>query len=354
MREWGGRHGAWLVKMVKVFEIVLDDPPSPRGFLCGSRVAGKVVVEVDEPKSYRLIDIALVGSGKAEWTEESGDGSETHRAKEEYLRESATLWRGEDDSDTLSAGRHEFPFAFSLPDSCPPSWEATQSGSRSGSSSTVAWVRYVLTARISTRGPLKADHATEERVRLYREGVRPEENKSTGAARQEVRGSDGLLCCLTGPVVLTAELPSSQFATGERIPITVEAENGGSRDLRAEVSLFERVRLKATSHVKRAPPRTVVRETSSPLRSGSTSTWTSELPAVPDTAVAMETPGGMIRVSYEVTVCVGLRLGQRLEVCFPVAIFHGTSHSSASGDCGGDEASAGKIVTADQYQPWTT
>ena len=38
-------------KMVKLFEIVLDAPPSPRGFLSGSELTGKLVVEVDETKS---------------------------------------------------------------------------------------------------------------------------------------------------------------------------------------------------------------------------------------------------------------------------------------------------------------
>ena len=38
--------------MVKVFEIVLDPPASPSGYLSGSKLSGKAVVEAGEPKSY--------------------------------------------------------------------------------------------------------------------------------------------------------------------------------------------------------------------------------------------------------------------------------------------------------------
>ena len=51
-----------------------------------------MVVVTDEDKSYRQIEASFVGSGKVEWTEGSGEDSDTHKAKEEYLNESVTLW----------------------------------------------------------------------------------------------------------------------------------------------------------------------------------------------------------------------------------------------------------------------
>lgn len=108
--------------MVKVFEIVLNDPPSPRGFVSGSELTGKAVVKIDEGKSYRLIEVGLTGSGKVKWTEGHGEESETHRATEDYVNQNLTLWGADLEADTLAAGRHEFPFAFSIPESCPPSW----------------------------------------------------------------------------------------------------------------------------------------------------------------------------------------------------------------------------------------
>ena len=299
--------------MVKVFEIVLNDPPSPRGFVSGSKLTGKAVVKIDEGKSYRLIEVGLTGSGKIKWTEGHGEESETHRATEDYVNQNLTLWGADLEADTLAAGHHEFPFAFSIPESCPPSWEAEL-----GSSSTAdAWIRYVLTGRISTRGALKADHTVEQRVRISR--VTRLTSTATKPVRREVEGSECCLCCVSGPIVLAAELPRSGFMAGERIPLDAEVENGSSRDLRAEASLVKLVKLKASGNVKRLST-AVVRETSNPFRGGSTTNWCPEMEAVPDGHITMETPGGMIMVAYEVRVHLGLRLGQKLEVSFPVHI----------------------------------
>ena len=309
-------------KMVKVFEIVLDDPPSSRGFLSGSKLTGKAVVKIDEGKTYRLIKVALSGSGKVKWMEGHGEESETHRATEEYVNQSVTLWRGElekehgvEDGAQLPAGRHEFPFAFSIPESCPPSWEAGL-GSSSGAE---AWVRYVLTGRISTRGALKADHTAEKPVKIARE-VRLISTTASEPERHEVQGSECCLCCASGPVVLAAELPRSGFPLGERIQLNVELENGSSRDLRAEAFLVKLVKLKVGGNVKRVSE-TVARESSRPFRGGSTASWCPEMngmPAAGSEHGTMETPGGMIAVAYEVRVRVGLRWGEKLEIIFPV------------------------------------
>ena len=339
--------------MVKVFAILLDNSPTPGGFPQGSRVTGKAVVEVDEAKSYKHIEVSLAGSGNVEWTEGSGEDSETHRAKKEYFRETGTVWSGGgDDSATsaLPAGRHEFPFAFSLPDTCPPSWELVSS-----SPTHVAWIRYAVTARICTRGALKADHTVEERVRVVGETTRADEDESD-PARREASGSDGWLCCAVGQLALSAELPRSGFCAGDTIPLTVEAENGGSRDRTAAVTLIEKVRLKVRSHVTRPPPRTVVRVNTSPFRAGSTSTWSSELPPVPDGPITMETPGGMITVYYEVRVRMGLQFRQRLEVSFPVIVAHSrtSSHSDSTGDSVRVISDTMKMIPTDSYQPWNT
>jgi hypothetical protein len=331
--------------MVKAFEISVDAPPSPKGHVSGSKVTGRVVVENDEAKSYRQIQISLAGSGKVEWTAGSGEESETHRAREEYLNETATLWEDEGESGSLPAGRHEFPFAFSLPESCPSSYET-----EGGSSNLDAWIRYVLTGRISTRGALKADHTLEKRVMVFKEVHL--EQASFEPTRRVVQGSEGCLCCVSGPVTMTVALSRSSFSQGEGIPLSIELENASSRDLRPEATLVKRARLKARGHTLKPPPQVVMREKcSKSFTARSTSSWSCETPAVPEGHSTMEAPGGMITVSYEVTVHVGLGLGQRLEVCFPVTI-----GDSVITDVGHTPATSaeGRTVTTDQYQPWNT
>ena len=215
-----------------------------------------------------------MGSGKVKWTEEGEDG-ETHRATEEYARESKTLWGGEDtneDHGSFSAGRHEFPFALSVPASCPSSWEAEL-----GASGTDAWVRYVLTGRIRPKGALKIDHTTEKRINIVTELRLPRD--SLEPVRHQAEALDRWLCCASGTVAFAAELPQSGFTAREQIPVFVEVENGSSRDLTCEAALVERVRLRAGRHLKKTS-KTVAKKTSYPLGAGSTVSWSCEVPAV--------------------------------------------------------------------------
>ena len=337
--------------MVKVFEISLEPSSSGKGYLAGSKLTGKLVVETDAEKNYRLIEVSLAGTGKVEWTEGGGEESETRRAKEEFLREAVTVWGddlGEGQSGTLSVGRHEFPFTFSIPELCPSSYETQRA-----SSSLDAWIRYVLTGRISTRGALKADHTVEKTITVIKE-LRLQQ---TEPVRQQNQDTEGFLCCVSGPVALTAELPHSGFTVGDTIPLSISVENGSTHNVRVEASLAKRVKLKARSHVLKKPLHIVVKESSSPIRSRSSTTWNPQTLIVPDVPTSMESLGGMITISYEVKVQVGLRLGQRLEVSIPVTIGNvaspGQDHvSGGSGVTSITTPVAGRTVTTEQYQPW--
>ena len=338
-------------KMVKVFEVIVEPPPCPKGYLAGSQLTGRAVLETDAEKNYRLIAVSLVGTGKVEWTEGGGEESETRKAKEEFLHETVTVWGddlGEGQSGTLSAGRHEFPFTFSIPDSCPSSYETQRA-----SSNLDAWIRYVLTGRISTRGALKADHTVEKAVTVVKE-LRPQ---LTEPARQQRQDTEGFLCCVSGPVAVTAELPYTGFAVGDRIPLSINVENGTTHNVRVEASLAKRVKLKARSHVLKKPLHIVVQECSGPFRSRSTATWNPQTLIVPDVPTTMESLGGMITISYEVKVQVGLRLGRNLEVSIPVEIGN-IAPSNQGLEAGGPVVTsvttsvAGRTVTTEQYQPW--
>lgn len=302
--------------MVKVFEIVLDDPPVPRGFPSGSKLSGRVLIEADEEKTYRLIEIGFTGSGKVTWAEGHGDERERRRANEEYVRDKVTLWEEGEQSLALPEGRHEFPFTFCIPDTCPSSLEADLK-----SSTAEARISYVLSGRITTKGALKADHTVDKTVRIVKETSNTQ--SSAEPLRQFDEGTECCLCCVSGAVVLSAELPQSGFSPGESIPLAAEVVNGTSRDLRVEASLVEVTRLKAGHSVKRVS-RMLLQELSHPFRGRSTSLWSSEMGRIPEGPTTIETPGGMISISYEVRVRLGLRLGQKLEVSFPVLLGGGS------------------------------
>ena len=338
--------------MVKLFEIVLEPSVSSKGYLSGSKLSGKLVVETGEAKSYKEIQISLAGTGKVEWSAGDGEDGETHRAREEYVQESATLWSSasaeeEEQSGKLSEGRHEFPFTFSIPVSCPSSYETKR-----GSARFDAWVRYVLTGRIITHGALKADHTVEKSVPV-RKVVAIERGSLLEPVKQWTQESECCLCCVSAPVVITIELPRSGFAIGEKIPLTVSLENGSGRNVRVETALARRVMLKARAHVLRKPLHSVVRERSDPIRARSTTTWNPQTLTVPDIEATMETPGGMISVAYELSVHVGLLFGRSVDVSVPIVIGDIASSGGASQSVASTTTHvAGRTVSTEQYQPW--
>ena len=138
--------------------------------------------------------------------------------------------------------------------------------------------------------------------------------------RLQDQGTVGCLCCASGPVALSIELPRSVFTAGKAIPLIADLENGTAHGVRVEATLVKRVKLKAHGHVLRKPAQPVVQASSEPFRARSTATWNTELPAIPDTHATLETPGGMIAISYELKVHVGLGLGQKLEASTPIII----------------------------------
>ena len=341
--------------MVKVFEIVLDPPASPSGYLSGSTLSGTVVVETGEPKSYKQIQVAISGTGKVEWTVGGGEDSEIHRAREEYVKESVTLWTsssvegGED--GMFSAGRHEFPFTFSLPASCPSSYETKRV------SSAKAWVRYVVAGRIGTAGALKADHTVEVPVTV-RKQVSVNQASFLEPVKRWTQESVGCLCCVSAPVIMTVELPRSGFALGERIPLTVNLENGSSRNIHVMAVLSKKTTYKADGNVLRRPPLGILRERSMQFRARSTGEWTPQALIVPDTQMTMVTPGGMISISYELSVEVGLLLGQRMAITVPLtigdAIPSQVQEAISNGSSDITVAIAGRTIVPESYQPWET
>lgn len=297
--------------MVNLFQINLEPPPSSGAYISGSQLSGRVVVETGEPKSYELIEVSLVGTGKVKWETGSGEDTERHSAKEEYLNESVALWSDEGQSRMLTTGRHEFPFTLSIPESCPPTYE------KKGSSNSKAWIHYVVKGRIANKSLLKVDHTVEKQITIRRQ-VRLDHTTAEPVTKEN-EATDGWFCCVSGPVVLMVELPYSGFVVGDRIPLSINLENGSSRNLRVEACLVNKVQYKAGAS-RLNESHTVLKEYSNHFSGRSTVTWTPETLTVPDVPVTMETPGGMISSSYEVQVKVSLQLLQTLKVTFPVII----------------------------------
>ena len=93
-------------------------------FHSGSSVTGCLLVDVDEPKSYKHISIQFLGKAYVHWTETTREGAGDTRStrivqyssSEVYVDEVQTLWTAEQSLDgSLPPGQHSFPFHFDIP-----------------------------------------------------------------------------------------------------------------------------------------------------------------------------------------------------------------------------------------------
>ena len=293
--------------MVKVFAISLRPPPSPRGYPTGSVISGTLLVETQEPKNYRHIEICFTGTGQVGFE----DNKTLYKGKEEYIHKTVVLWE-DDHGMLLSAGVRKFSFEFTIPETCPPSLDL----GRWYRDKYTAKIKYTLVGRIVTKGVLKQNHTTEKVVVVTTEPSVTTADRAP--VKQQSRAAKGLLSFASrGSESMTVELPSSVYRVGEKVPLSVVVLNVNSaRIFDLEAALVKLVVLKARRYTLRKPPKTVAKATSA-VTAG---TWGVDIPAVPDDQPTIQTPEGLVSVTYEVRVKLSLRLAQRLEVTFPVMI----------------------------------
>ncbi len=226
---------------MKNFSIILMQERPDQPYYSGSKVTGSLLVEVDESKSYDYISVTFEGKANVHWTESTMTGSDStigssqstqthhYRSSETYVSVPITVWTKEGAFDgQFGPGAFTFPFEFTIPSDVPSSFE-----------STVGRIQYEVKGRIGT-GHLKFDHRTEVRIPVQQlvPVAAPELQQSV---RREVQKRVGCLCCASGPIVMTVELPKTGYCIGETVPLRVSIENGSSRQIQLFVHLMKNV-----------------------------------------------------------------------------------------------------------------
>ena len=212
--------------MVKKLSITLNPGPLGVHYNPGSTITGSLTIEVDKPKKYKALEVYLLGKGKVQWTEGSGEHNETYSASEVYANQMLTLWRSEDSPDeTFPVGRHTYQFQFVLPDTCPSSY-----------SSSIGNISYEIEGLIST-GLFKFDHNVKHPFTVSEFiSVAP-----SAGVRFEKRKTVGCGFCMSGEITYNAQLPSTSFTIGEEIPVSWYVENGSGRRVTLQCSLREKI-----------------------------------------------------------------------------------------------------------------
>jgi hypothetical protein len=206
----------------------------------GGTVSGNLLLDVDEPKSYKQILVQFVGRSYVHWTEscgdEDGETTETYTSSEAYVDLTTIAWNSQQAPDgNLPPGQYSWPFSFNIPPTAPSSFDGN-----------VGNIRYSLVATIVT-GMLKFNHNVEVRIPVL-QLVKITDQRLLQPVRQEVQKTVCCLCCASPPIVLSVAAPKTGFCVGESFPLHVSLENGSSRRVNITATIVQHVRYYAQAH----------------------------------------------------------------------------------------------------------
>jgi hypothetical protein len=193
----------------------------------GGTVSGNLLLDVDEPKSYKQILVQFVGRSYVHWTESHTEGSGDNRrtvtrsytSSEAYVDLTTIAWNNQQvPGGNLPPGQYSWPFNFNIPPTVPSSFEGS-----------VGNIRYSIVATIVT-GMLKFNHNVEVLIPVL-QLVQITDPRLLQPVRQEVQKTVCCLCCASQPIVLSVATPKTGFCLGESFQLHVSVENGSNRQV---------------------------------------------------------------------------------------------------------------------------
>ena len=294
--------------MVKEFTIEL----SQSSFVAGSTVCGSVVVNVNEPKSYKKVAVYLKGHGKVKWSETKRTGSgqhartttRTYRSEETYTFQEFVVWENSDGA--LPAGCHTFPFQFTIPTNCPSSFRDK-----------IGKIEYIISGKIASKSFFKKDHVirylihvlgfVNTRCRIAQEPVLYAKEKHLGMS-----------CFPQGKINYSVSLPRTLFCVGEDIQSHIKVENESGRRVRIKVALIEIIDY-ITPRKNRHSQHVIMVQKSTSLQPHRTSYWDSENFIVPAIRPAI-VGSNIIRSGYFLHIVVKIPWSYNSSMTIPVVI----------------------------------
>ena len=269
-------------------------------YLAGSVVEGKVTIDLTKSKrTTGPLRITLSGQAKVQWGQASA-----LRADTQTIFDDMTVYLWGTGSETLAAGKHEFPYTFRLPTDIPSSHEDVY-----------GHTRYTLTAILPTR---KAEITRQKRISIH--GIvdvdRPDLlNSLNDSASKTI----GFWCCTSAPIELSASTDSGGYLHGETITIR---ESHGYRRI---TNIHARLLRKTVYHARTTESNFSYKHIAS-VRYFTSDYHNPQVERVGRIRIPDDTvPSincGVLTVSYCVHVTLGFKLPvvKRLSIMIPVTI----------------------------------
>ena len=286
--------------------IALVQERPDQAFYSGSTIKGNLLLDVNEPRSYKYVSIKFLGRSYVHWEEHRTETSGNQRrnvvykytSEQSYADQDLMLWTCQQSPDgKLGAAEYSWPFSFQIHPLAPSSLEGT-----------VGNIRYWLEARVGT-GILKFDHVVEVKLPVL-QLVRLTDPRLLLPERFEAEKTLCCLCCASGPITLTASVPKTGFCLRESFSLHASVENGGNRQVTLEASICQLVLYHAQNH-QRSSRKTLARYESDPIEPQASREWDPTI-EIPMTEIIHE--GSCENIEIQYSLVVAAKIPQALDL----------------------------------------
>ena len=289
-------------------------------------MTGSLELTLAEVKSYKFIQIRLYGHAHVHWTERHSRGSNrteiiNYTGNEAYVDLTAVLWKSEQTpKGKIGPGSFRFPFQFTIPPNCPSSYHGS-----------VGYIQYYLAGHIGT-GLFKFDRHINAPIQVCKI-ININKPQLLAPVHQTVYKQVGFLCCASGNIDLTINLPRSGFCiNGDRIPLSVAVENGSGRRImmRAEISKHITYSVKGNHRYNQS---VIAQASSEAILPHSSNTWSPENFIMPVVETSLTT-SRMISIKYILKVWAVVPLAFNPSVVIPITLgnvpYQGSSETAVA------------------------
>ncbi|XP_077187636.1 arrestin domain-containing protein 2 [Paroedura picta] len=296
--------------------VLLDGPEAEAEaaspvFSSGESVAGRVVLELSGPARLGSLHLHARGCAQVHWTESRSAGSSTaytqsygDRVDFLSLRQLLLAPPGSGEATVLPAGRHEFPFAFQLPERLATSFEG-----KHGS------VRYWVKAKL-----LRPWAAAKRATRVFTV-LEPLDINTPALLAPQAGAKEKLVCTWyrsRGQVSVSAKIDRKGYTPGEVIPIFAEIENGTTRTVVPKAALIQTQTFLArgTKKQKKSVVANIVGDSIAPHKRDGWHGRALKIPPVGPSILQCR----VLHVEYSLKVCVDIPGTSKLLLELPLVI----------------------------------
>ncbi|XP_047665946.1 arrestin domain-containing protein 2 isoform X2 [Tachysurus fulvidraco] len=293
---------------IRLFALELDCPGDPV-YRSGEAVNGKVVLELHRQTDIRALKVQSSGVAFAHWLEQRGIGVNTlyndYTSQITYFKKRQHLIVDNGETTTLSAGRHEYPFSFQLP-------EETLVTSFEGKHGNIRyWVKVKLHRPWHPVKKIKKEFTVIEPIDINTPSLlAPQAGTKEKIARVWYHNF--------GQVSVTAKINRKGYTPGEVIPVFAEFDNSTSRPVvpKAYITQTQTFIARGTMKQKQAVIATLCGDVVGARRR---ETWHGRAIKIPPVGPSI-LQCRIIKVEYMLKVCVDIPGPSKLSLELPLVM----------------------------------